>query len=61
MSVARPNKGLRNIEGRLIDVLADWCPDVHSYHLYHPSRRELDLKFAAADLRLFDSQGVRLR
>jgi len=52
MSVTSPNKGLRNIEGRLIDVLADWCPDIQAYHLYHPSRREIDLKFAAADLRL---------
>lgn len=46
MSVARPNKGLRNIEGRLIDVLADWCPDVQGYHLYYPSRRQLSPAFA---------------
>jgi len=52
MSVASPNKGLRNAEGRLIVVLADWCPDIQAYHLYDPSRRQLDLKFAAADLRL---------
>ncbi len=33
-------------EGRLIDVLADWCPDVQGYHLYYPSRRQLSPAFA---------------
>lgn len=26
-------------EGRLIKVLADWCPSFSGYHLYYPSRR----------------------
>jgi DNA-binding transcriptional LysR family regulator len=25
--------------GRLVQVLADWCPDFPGYHLYYPSRR----------------------
>ena len=27
-------------EGRLIRVLADWCPPFSGYHLYYPSRRQ---------------------
>lgn len=27
-------------EGRLIRVLADWCPAFPGYHLYYPSRRQ---------------------
>ncbi len=27
-------------EGRLIRVLADWCPPFPGYHLYYPSRRQ---------------------
>jgi DNA-binding transcriptional LysR family regulator len=27
-------------EGRLIRVLADWCPSYSGYHLYYPSRRQ---------------------
>jgi DNA-binding transcriptional LysR family regulator len=26
--------------GRLIRVLADWCPPFPDYHLYYPSRRQ---------------------
>jgi DNA-binding transcriptional LysR family regulator len=26
--------------GRLIRVLADWCPPFSGYHLYYPSRRQ---------------------
>ena len=26
-------------QGRLVQVLADWCPVVSGYHLYYPSRR----------------------
>ncbi|MGO4706496.1 hypothetical protein AB4072_12070 [Microvirga sp. 2MCAF38] len=26
-------------DGRLIHVLADWCPPFSGYHLYYPSRR----------------------
>jgi DNA-binding transcriptional LysR family regulator len=26
--------------GRLIQVLADWCPPYPGYHLYYPSRRQ---------------------
>jgi DNA-binding transcriptional LysR family regulator len=27
-------------EGRLVRVLADWCPPLPGYHLYYPSRRQ---------------------
>jgi DNA-binding transcriptional LysR family regulator len=27
-------------EGRLVSVLADWCPPLPAYHLYYPSRRQ---------------------
>jgi DNA-binding transcriptional LysR family regulator len=27
-------------DGRLIRVLADWCPPFSGYHLYYPSRRQ---------------------
>ncbi len=26
--------------GRLIRVLADWCPPYPGYHLYYPNRRQ---------------------
>ena len=29
-------------EGRLVRVLADWCPKFSGYHLYYPSRRQDD-------------------
>jgi DNA-binding transcriptional LysR family regulator len=27
-------------DGRLVQVLADWCPPYPGYHLYYPSRRQ---------------------
>jgi DNA-binding transcriptional LysR family regulator len=33
-------------EGRLIRVLADWCPPYTGYHLYYPSRRQPTPAFA---------------
>ena len=27
-------------DGRLVRVLADWCPPFSGYHLYYPSRRQ---------------------
>ena len=27
-------------KGRLIRVLADWCPPYSGYHLFYPSRRQ---------------------
>jgi DNA-binding transcriptional LysR family regulator len=33
-------------EGRLIRVLADWCPTFSGYHLYYPSRRQPTPAFA---------------
>src|SRR3954463_5046906 len=33
-------------EGRLVRVLADWCPPFSGYHLYYPSRRQLSPAFA---------------
>jgi len=33
-------------EGRLIRVLADWCPPYSGYHLYYPSRRQPTPAFA---------------
>jgi DNA-binding transcriptional LysR family regulator len=32
--------------GRLIQVLADWCPPFSGYHLYYPSRRQVAPAFA---------------
>ena len=34
-------------EGRLVRVLADWCPPFAGYHLYYPSRRQQTPAFAA--------------
>ncbi|MFV0300513.1 MAG: LysR family transcriptional regulator [Paracoccus sp. (in: a-proteobacteria)] len=31
--------------GRLVQVLADWCPPFPGYHLYFPSRRQNSLAF----------------
>lgn len=31
--------------GRLVRVLADWCPPYPGYHLYYPSRRQPTLAF----------------
>jgi DNA-binding transcriptional LysR family regulator len=33
-------------EGRLVRVLADWCPPFAGYHLYYPSRRQPTPAFA---------------
>ena len=33
-------------DGRLIRVLADWCPPFSGYHLYYPSRRQPAPAFA---------------
>jgi DNA-binding transcriptional LysR family regulator len=33
-------------DGRLIQVLADWCPPFPGYHLYYPSRRQMAPAFA---------------
>jgi DNA-binding transcriptional LysR family regulator len=33
-------------EGRLIRVLADWCPPYPGYHLFYPSRRQPTAAFA---------------
>ena len=40
--------GARRISpsGRLIQVLADWCPPFSGYHLYYPSRRQPTPAFA---------------
>jgi DNA-binding transcriptional LysR family regulator len=27
-------------QGKLVRVLADWCPPFAGYHLYYPSRRQ---------------------
>jgi len=32
--------------GRLVRVLADWCPAFSGYHLYYPSRRQTAPAFA---------------
>ncbi|WP_064695913.1 LysR family transcriptional regulator [Rhizobium aegyptiacum] len=31
--------------GRLVQVLADWCPSYPGYHLYYPSRRQQSAAF----------------
>ncbi|MBP1807060.1 LysR family transcriptional regulator [Rubellimicrobium aerolatum] len=33
-------------DGRLTEVLADWCPPAPGYHLYYPSRRQMTPAFA---------------
>ena len=33
-------------EGRLIEVLAEWCPMIQGYHLYYPHRRQNSPAFA---------------
>jgi len=33
-------------DGRLVRVLADWCPPFSGYHLYYPSRRQLTPAFS---------------
>ena len=33
-------------DGRLVRVLADWCPSYPGYHLYYPSRRQPTSAFA---------------
>ena len=32
-------------DGRLVQVLEDWCPPFPGYHLYYPSRRQLSPAF----------------
>ena len=56
LSMALAGLGLANLpedvvrihiaEGRLVRVLADWCPPVSGYHLYYPSRRQPTPAFA---------------
>jgi DNA-binding transcriptional LysR family regulator len=36
----------RLVDGRLVRVLADWCPPFSGYHLYYPSRRQQAPAFA---------------
>jgi DNA-binding transcriptional LysR family regulator len=33
-------------DGKLVRVLADWCPPFPGYHLYYPSRRQMTPAFA---------------
>jgi DNA-binding transcriptional LysR family regulator len=33
-------------DGRLVQVLEDWCPAVPGYHLYYPSRRQSSPAFS---------------
>lgn len=33
-------------DGRLVQVLDDWCPPFPGYHLYYPSRRQMAPAFA---------------
>jgi len=33
-------------DGRLVRVLADWCPPFPGYHLYYPSRRQATPAFS---------------
>lgn len=33
-------------DGRLVEVLADWCPYFQGYHLYYPNRRQASPAFA---------------
>lgn len=40
--VCLPSDTVQNVldDGRLVRVLADWCPPFPGYHLYYPSRRQ---------------------
>ena len=38
--------GAHLADGRLVRVLADWCPPFPGYHLYYPSRRQPAPAFA---------------
>lgn len=42
-----PNEHLAPLiqEGKLIQVLDDWCPSFPGYHLYYPSRRQMSPAF----------------
>lgn len=33
-------------QGKLVQVLEDWCPTFPGYHLYYPSRRQISSAFA---------------
>jgi len=33
-------------DGRLVEVLTDWCPTLQGYHLYYPNRRQASPAFA---------------
>jgi len=33
-------------DGRLVQVMEDWCPPFSGYHLYYPSRRQPSTAFA---------------
>ncbi|WP_460550504.1 LysR substrate-binding domain-containing protein [Comamonas piscis] len=34
-------------DGRLQEILADWCPTFEGYHLYYPNRRQPSPAFTA--------------
>lgn len=34
-------------DGRLLEVLVDWCPDYEGFHLYYPSRKLNSPAFSA--------------
>ena len=34
-------------DGRLVEILADWCPTFQGYHLYYPNRRQATPAFSA--------------
>jgi DNA-binding transcriptional LysR family regulator len=34
-------------DGRLVEVLADWCPYFQGYHLFYPNKRQASPAFAA--------------
>jgi DNA-binding transcriptional LysR family regulator len=48
-------------QGRLLRVLADWCPPFSGYHLYYPSRRQLAPAFGLLVDALRFKDGARER
>lgn len=34
-------------DGRLVEILPEWCPTFEGYHLYYPNRRQTSPAFAA--------------
>lgn len=45
--VPEPLLGPYLADGRLIEVLPEWCPQFQGFHLYYPNRRQTSAAFSA--------------